>query len=121
MSNNRKILLTGSTGFLGRHTAPVLMSRYGKENIICVSSRDYDLLNPIQVNQMFEEIKPQIVVHFAAYSGGIGANRTFPADFYYRNTLLTALTFEACSRYKVEKIVYPMGGCSCPSISGVLQ
>ena len=115
MNNIRKILLTGSTGFLGRHTIPVLVARYGKENVICVSSRDYDLMNPLQVNEMFEKIKPQVVVHLAAYSGGIGANRAFPADFYYKNTILTALTFEACSRYNVEKIVYPMGGCSYPS------
>lgn len=115
MNKNRKILITGSTGFLGRHTVPILRERYGIENVICVSSRDYDLMNPLQVNKMFENIKPHVVVHLAAYSGGIGANRAFPADFYFRNTILTALTFDACSRYKVEKIVYPMGGCSYPA------
>ena len=115
MHKLRKILLTGSTGFLGRHTVPILIERYGKENVICFSSKDYDLMNPIQVNEMFEKTKPQVVVHLAAYSGGIGANRTFPADFYYRNTLLTALTFDACSRFNVEKVVYPMGGCSYPA------
>jgi GDP-L-fucose synthase len=54
-------------------------------------------------------------VHFAAYSGGIGANKTYPADFYYRNTLLTAFMFEAAARHKVKKLIYPMGGCSYPA------
>ena len=47
-----KILITGATGFLGRHTVPILRERYGIENVICVSSRDYDLMNPLQVNKL---------------------------------------------------------------------
>ena len=110
-----KILITGATGFLGRHTLPVLRARYGDEAVIAVSSRDYDLMDPDQVRRMFEDHRPQAVVHYAAYSGGIGANRTRPADFYYRNTVLTALVFEAAARHGVEKMVYPMGGCSYPA------
>jgi GDP-L-fucose synthase len=60
-------------------------------------------------------VKPDVVVHYAAYSGGIGANRTYPADFYFRNTILTALTFEAAARHRVQKLIYPMGGCSYPA------
>ncbi|MCJ9429968.1 NAD-dependent epimerase/dehydratase family protein [Kordiimonas marina] len=111
----KKILLTGATGFLGRHTAPVLKDRYGAENVVCVDSSNYDLMDPKAVDQMFTDIKPDVVVHYAAYSGGIGANRAFPADFYYRNTLLTALTFDAAARHGVSKLVYPMGGCSYPA------
>ncbi len=111
----RKILLTGASGFLGRHTKPVLEARYGKENIVAVSSADYNLMDPAAVERMFSDIRPNVVVHYAAYSGGIGANKAYPADFYYRNTLLTALTFDAAARHKVEKLVYPMGGCSYPA------
>jgi len=64
---------------------------------------------------MFEDIRPNVVVHLAAYSGGIGANRAYPADFYFRNTLLTALTFEEAARRKVDKLIYTMGGCSYPA------
>lgn len=110
-----KVLLTGATGFLGRHTLPVLQERYGAGNVIGVSSSDYDLMEPAAVARMFADIRPEVVVHYAAYSGGIGANRTYPADFYFRNTILTALTFEAAARHDVKKLVYPMGGCSYPS------
>ena len=111
----RRILLTGASGFLGRHTRAVLEARYGADNIITVSSADYDLMDARQVENMFATIKPDVVVHYAAYSGGIGANRTYPADFYFRNTILTALTFEAAARHGVQKLVYPMGGCSYPA------
>jgi GDP-L-fucose synthase len=72
-------------------------------------------MDPGQVTRMFRDRKPEVLVHLAAYSGGIGANRAFPADFYYRNTLLTALVFEQAARSGVKKLVYPMGGCSYPA------
>lgn len=110
-----RVVLTGATGFLGRHTLPVLQARYGAENVVGVSSKNYDLQTAEGVERMLSDHQPEIVVHFAAYSGGIGANRAYPADFYFRNTLLTALMFEAAARHKVKKLIYAMGGCSYPA------
>lgn len=110
-----RILLTGANGFLGRHTKPVLDARYGPGNVTAVSSADYDLMDRHAVDTMFDAVKPDIVVHYAAYSGGIGANSAFPADFYFRNTILTANVFDAAAKAKVKKVVYPMGGCSYPA------
>jgi GDP-L-fucose synthase len=109
------ILLTGANGFLGRHTKPVLEARYGASSVVSVSSADYDLMDRRAVDAMFEAVRPDIVVHYAAYSGGIGANSAFPADFYFRNTILTANVFDAAARANVKKLVYPMGGCSYPA------
>jgi GDP-L-fucose synthase len=113
-----RVLLTGARGFLGRHTLPVLQRRYGAENVVAVSSGDYDLMDRAEVERMFDEAAPDVVVHYAAYSAGIGANRAYPADFYYRNTILTAHTFEIAARRKIQKLVYPMGGCSYPAKAG---
>jgi GDP-L-fucose synthase len=110
-----RVLLTGATGFLGRHALPVLQAAYGERNVIAVSSRDYDLMRADEAERMIGEKAPDAIVHFAAYSGGIGANRVYPADFYYRNTLLTAHVFEAAARAKVGKLLYTMGGCSYPA------
>jgi len=110
-----RIVVTGSTGFLGRHLMPVLCSRYGKDRVLGLSSQDYDLTDPREVERMFRETKPTILVHLAAYSGGIMANCRYPADFFYRNLLLTALVFEAAARCGVRKMIYPMGGCSYPA------
>ena len=111
----QKILLTGATGFLGRHTRPVLEEHYGPGNVTAIGSADFDLMDPIQVQGMLAEIQPDVVVHYAAYSGGIGANKRFPADFYFRNTILTALMFDAAAKVGVRKFIYPMGGCSYPA------
>jgi GDP-L-fucose synthase len=110
-----KIVVTGASGFLGRHLLPQLKIQYPQAEIIGLSSQDYDLMNPVEVLKMFENLHPEILIHLAAYSGGIGANRAYPADFYYRNTLLTALVFEQAAKFKVKKMIYTMGGCSYPA------
>lgn len=113
----RKVLVTGASGFLGRHLMPILQERYGKDRVVGVHRSDFDLMDINQAHAMFDQIRPDAVVHLAAYSGGIGANRKYPADFYFINTILTANVFEVAAHQNVKKLVYPMGGCSYPSTS----
>lgn len=110
-----RIVVTGATGFLGRHLMPILLQRYGAGHVIGLCRRDYDLMEPDQVRRMFAEQKPDVLIHLAAYSAGIGANKEYPADFYYQNTLLTALVFQEAAINRVKKMIYTMGGCSYPA------
>lgn len=110
-----KIVVTGSTGFLGSHLMPVLNEKYGEENVKGLCSKDYDLMDFNQAKQMFEDLQPEVLIHLAAYSGGIGANRKYPGDFYFINTILTANCFELAARYGVKKMIYTMGGCAYPA------
>ena len=110
-----KILVTGSTGFLGQHLMPILKNLYGDKHVIGLSSKDFDLLNEKDVIAMFEKYKPEKLIHLAAYSGGIGANAKYPEDFYYKNSLFVTYLFHYASVYKVKKMVYTMGGCSYPA------
>ena len=109
-----RILVTGSKGFLGRHTVAVLRERYGSDQVACVSSKDYDLTDAAQARRMLEDNKPDVLLHLAGYVGGIGANRSQPADFFYRNIQMTTQVFEAAARCQVPKIIFTMGGCSYP-------
>lgn len=115
--STKKIVVTGSTGFLGRHLMPILRATYGESHVVGLSSKDFDLLRQDQVEQMFEAHKPEVLIHLAAYSGGIGANRAFPADFFHKNALFVTLMFDAAARHGVKKMIYPMGGCSYPATS----
>jgi len=108
------ILIFGSTGFLGSHLIPKIAS--SNLDHVALSSKDGNLERFENVRSLLEFYKPEIVVNLAAYSGGIGANRKYPADFYYRNSLITAHVYEAAAKVGcVRKIIYPIGGCSYPA------
>jgi GDP-L-fucose synthase len=109
-----KILVTGASGFLGRHTLPALKAAYPDREIVPVSSADANLTDFGETIDLLKKIKPDAVVHLAAYSGGIGANRTWPADFFWRNLSMVTNMYEACSRLDIKRIIYTMGGCSYP-------
>jgi GDP-L-fucose synthase len=111
----RKILVTGATGFLGRHLLPILEAEYGEASVVATSSKDVDWMDLAEARKFMACHKPEIFIHLAAYSGGIGANRDFPADFYYRNILMLTHGFQLASETGVQKMIYTMGGCSYPA------
>ena len=110
----KKILITGSTGFVGKNLVN-FMKNNGYNNLIAVSSKDYDLTQQEQVKRMFNDEKPEIVINLAAYVGGILANKNNPGDFFYRNILMGTLVMHEAKESKIEKYVGLMGGCSYPS------
>ena len=114
-SDIQSILVTGAKGFLGRHVVPVLESKYGAERVISVSRAECDFSSLEQTRGLLATHKPTVVVHLAAFVGGIGANKERPAEFYFTNTLLTANMFQAAQEAGVSKLLYTMGGCSYPA------
>lgn len=105
-----KCLLTGATGFFGHHVKQAL----SKYEVIAVGSKDYNLMDLQQTEAMFRDIQPQIVIHLAAKVGGILSNKSYPADFWYTNMLLTAHVWEMSKKYAIDKMIYIMPGCSYP-------
>jgi GDP-L-fucose synthase len=112
----KRVLVTGATGFLGRHIVPALQ-RELKAEIVGVGRKDFDLLKQGQAEAMLEKFKPDAVVHLAARVGGIIANKKYPADFFYDNVILNTLTLQACFKAGVKKFLTLMGGCSYPAKS----
>jgi GDP-L-fucose synthase len=110
---NKRIVITGATGFLGTHLREALEERGHSYNAL--GSAEYDLTNQVQVEKLFTDLKPEILFHFAGYSGGIKTNKERPAEFYQRNILMNTLTFDAAHRHGVEKMMCVMGGCSYPA------
>lgn len=110
-----RILVTGATGFVGRHALPALKAAFPERDLIGVSSKDADLTDFGAALGLLQDIKPDAIVNLAAYSGGIGANRAWPADFYWRNINFVSNIYEAAARTGVRRIIYTMGGCSYPA------
>lgn len=87
---NARILLTGGSGFLGRHVKDRLIARGAKpEHVFIPRRKDWDLTEQSQVARLyrtaFGQQKVDVVIHLAAEVGGIGANRANPGRYFYAN------------------------------------
>ncbi len=107
-----RIVVTGATGFLGRNLVPVLQQQ-GHE-VIALSSRDGDLTELRVFQKLLTMHEPNLVIHLAGLVGGIQANRSLPADFFYMNQALTTNLFEAAKEINTRVFV-TIGGCSYPA------
>ena len=114
--NNRfkRILVTGSRGFLAHHIVPALRDAFSAE-LVLVSRQEYDLLKPGVPDRMLKDIQPDALVHLAAKSGGILDNKKRPASYFYENLAMNTAVFHAAFEAGVEKLLTLMGGCSYPA------
>lgn len=92
---NKKILLTGGSGFFGTHLVEELIDNgVSKNDIFIPRSKTYDLRNPRDAKKIVKNI--DIVLHLAAKVGGIGYNRDHPAEMFFDNIVMgTQLMHEA--------------------------
>jgi GDP-L-fucose synthase len=116
--SSKRVLVTGGSGFLGRHVVAALGSR-GCRDVVVVRKAAHDLTSEPDVVRLFEGARPDVVIHLAAVVGGIGANREFPGRFFYENIMMGALTMEQARVAKVEKFVGVGTICAYPKLAPV--
>ena len=109
----KRILVTGSGGFLGRHTVRALGKRTCRKLILPRSSQ-CDLTREEHVRRLVQETQPEIVIHLAANAGGLGALRQKPGAAFYDNLVMGALLMEWGRRTGVKKFVGIGSVCSYP-------
>jgi GDP-L-fucose synthase len=115
---DKRVLVTGGSGFLGRHVVGSLR-KHGCRDIAVVRKAQHDLTREPDVKRLFEETAPQVVIHLAAIVGGIGANRDNPGTFFYQNVMMGALTMEYARLAGVEKFVGVGTICEYPKVAPV--
>jgi GDP-L-fucose synthase len=111
------VLVTGGSGFLGSHLVEGMRAD-GSEPFVA-RRRDYDLTSDADVERLFEDAQPELVVHLAAEVGGIGANRANPGRFWYANLLMGTHVLEQSRRAGVSKLVLVGTICSYPKFTPV--
>ena len=109
----KRISVTGGGGFLGRVVVSQLRER-GCREVHVVRKRDYDLVRGEDVERLYAEARPQVVIHLAAVVGGIGANRENPGRYFYENLMMGAQLIEGARLHGVEKFVQVGTICAYP-------
>jgi len=115
---DRKVLVTGGAGFLGTYVVRNIMAQ-GCRTVIVPRSRDYDLREKTAIVRLFEQARPDLVIHLAAVVGGIGANRKHPGQFFYDNAIMGLQLMEEARRFGIEKFVAIGTVCAYPKLTPV--
>ncbi|MBV8557591.1 MAG: NAD-dependent epimerase/dehydratase family protein [Planctomycetaceae bacterium] len=108
----KRVTVTGGAGFLGQH----LVRRFEHlgAKVFVPRQRDYNLTTLDACLRCLLEHPCDLLVHAAAYYGGIGINVTEPARLYYTNLVMGAHLMEAARLAGVAKFVAIGTACSYP-------
>lgn len=115
---DKRILVTGGAGFLGRKVIEFLTGAGANaEKITVVRSRECDLR--VMENCTKAVQQQDIIIHLAAHVGGIGLNREKPAELFYDNLMMGVQLIHASHLAGVEKFVCVGTICAYPKFTPV--
>lgn len=111
--SERRVLVTGGSGFLGRAVVAQLEAA-GAAGIVIPRSSEVDLRDRAATAELFATHRPDLVIHLAARVGGIGYNQVHPAELYLDNLLMGTYVVEEARAHDVAKTVMVGTVCSYP-------
>ena len=113
MKKDSKIYLAGHIGLVGSALLRKLHAN-GYTNLVTRTHAELDLERQTEVEAFFEEEKPQYVLLAAAKAGGIWANKTYPAEFIYRNLAIQTNVIHAAWKAGVNRLLFLGSSCIYP-------
>jgi GDP-L-fucose synthase len=116
--SERRFCVTGGAGFLGHFVVEKLKGR-GAKDIFVPEIERYDLRDLATIKRMYDESKPDVVIHLAAVVGGIGANRENPGSFFYDNLIMGVQLMEQARLRGIGKFVAIGTICCYPKFTPV--
>lgn len=110
---NKKILITGSNGFLGKYVVREFSKNgVARKNIITPQESKLDLRILKNCKKVVKNM--DIVIHLAAKVGGIGLNIKKPGELFYDNLIMGTQLMEEARKAGVKKFVALGTVCAYP-------
>lgn len=107
---NKKILVTGGNGQVGKHLQEII------PNAKYVSSKNCNLTNQEGVEKLFNFVKPDICVHLASVVGGIQFNIDNPVKLLDDNILINTLVLKSAQSVGVKQFIGILSTCVYPDV-----
>jgi len=115
---NQRFVVTGGSGFLGKVLTQKIQEQ-GAIEIFIPRIEDYDLVDPVAIDRMLQDSKPDVIIHLAAHVGGIGANSEHPAEFFYDNLMMGVQLMHKAWQFGVKKFTAIGTVCAYPKFTPV--
>lgn len=109
---NKSVIVTGGAGFLGSHVVERLLK--AGASVFVPRKKDYDFTTLNACQRCMKDARPEIVIHGAAFYGGIWINQLYPGKIYYENLVMGANMMEAARIAGVKKFAAIGTACSYP-------
>jgi GDP-L-fucose synthase len=122
--NDKCVIVTGGSGFLGSFVIEKLKQR-GATDVFIPRSENYNLVDPNDIRRLYADTlkdadpKNVIIIHLAAHVGGIGANREHPAEFFYENLIMGVELMHQAYKNHIGKFVAIGTVCAYPKFTPV--
>jgi len=118
MDNNSKIFVAGHNGLVGSAIVRKLR-QLGYKNLVMISSRQCDLREKEQVDNLFSIHQPDYVFLAAAKVGGIIGNQNHKAEFIYDNLMIQTNVIDAAYYSGVKKLLFLGSSCIYPKHTNI--
>ncbi len=112
--SGKSVVVTGGAGFLGSFICDRLKALGCGVRITVPRRKDYDLTHPDACQRLMRDAKPDVVIHCAAFYGGIWINQLHPGRIFYENLVRGAHIMKASRQASVAKFVGVGTACSYP-------
>lgn len=113
MKHDKKILITGANGMVGSALVRLLQAERF-EQLLIPSRQEVDVCDRTQLEQYFDQNRPEYVFMIAAKVGGIGANMADPVAFLSENVQMQLNLFQVCHQFEVRKSLFLGSSCIYP-------
>jgi len=107
-----KILLTGSTGMVGRNILE--HKNISKYDLLIPNSKELNLLNYATVDKYIKNNQPAFIIHAAGKVGGIQANIANPVSFLVENLDMGRNIIMAAKNNNVKNLINLSSSCMYP-------